>query len=371
MGSNGHGHDHSHGVRIDADRRYLSGALALIVAFLIAEVIVGLIAGSLALISDAGHMLTDAASIVLALIAIRLAAKPAKGRWTYGYQRAEILSAQANGLTLLLLAAWFVYEAIHRLITPPQVQGLLVFVTAVVGIGVNIGAAWLISKANRTSLNIEGAYQHILNDLYAFIATAIAGLVVMLTGFARADAIAALVVAALMIMAGYRLVRDSGRIFLEAAPADQDPDIIGPAMAQQPGVTEVHDLHIWAVTSGIPALSAHVLVEPGGDCHAVRRELESLLQGTFQVRHTTLQVDHAAGSGTAALGMPATGGGFGRHPGDDGVHRAELEPDCADPHGPRHHPDPGRPRPPAADQLPGTSSTAAERSRASSEIRPR
>ncbi|MGI8416997.1 MAG: cation diffusion facilitator family transporter [Nakamurella sp.] len=320
----GAGHDrggagHSHGIAADADRRYLSGALALIVAFLLTEVVVGVIAGSLALISDAGHMLTDAAAIALALFAIRLSAKPARGRWTYGFKRVEILSAQANGLTLLLLAAWFIYQAIRRLVHPPEVAGLLVFVTAIVGIGVNIAAAWLISKANRTSLNVEGAYQHILNDLYAFIATAVAGLVVMVTGFARADAIAALVVAALMIKTGYGLVRDSGRIFLEAAAVDQNPDVIGPAMAELTGVTEVHDLHIWVVTSGMPALSAHVLVEPAGDCHGVRRQLESLLRNNYRIDHTTLQVDHS-GAGTVSL--------------DSFL----ADPDCQDPHGPRHHP---------------------------------
>ena len=313
-----HGAGHNHNVAPDADRRYLTGALALIVVFLITEVVVGLIAGSLALITDAGHMLTDAASILLALIAIRLSAKPARGRWTYGYKRAEILSAQANGLTLLLLAVWFVYEGIHRLIDPPVVEGILVFITALVGIAINIAAAWLISKANRTSLNVEGAFQHILNDLYAFIATAIAGLVVALTGFARADAIAALVVAALMIKAGYGLVRDSGRIFLEGAPAGLDPDVIGPAMAERPGVEEVHDLHIWDVTSGLPALSAHVLVDPTGDCHAVRRDLEVLLHGDYKIEHTTLQVDHIQ-SGPVALGD------------------LRVAQDCVDPHGVRHH----------------------------------
>ena len=315
-----HGGDgHRHGVVADADRRYLTGALALIVAFLVTEVVVGLIAGSLALITDAGHMLTDAASIVLALVAIRLSAKPARGRWTYGYKRAEILSAQANGLTLLLLAVWFTYEGIRRLIDPPVVQGLLVFITALVGIVINIAAAWLISKANRTSLNVEGAFQHILNDLYAFIATAVAGLVVVVTGFARADAIAALVVAALMIKGGYGLVRDSGRIFLEGAPAGLDPDLIGPAMADRPGVEEVHDLHIWDVTSGMPALSAHILVDPSGDCHAVRRDLEVLLRGRYRIDHTTLQVDHVQ-SGPVGLGNLRVGE------------------DCADPHGLRHHP---------------------------------
>lgn len=313
------GNGHSHGVAGNADRRYLTGALVLIVAFMVAEVVVGLIAGSLALISDAGHMLTDAASIVLALIAMSLAARPAKGRWTYGYQRAEILSAQANGLTLLLLAVWFTYEAVRRLIDPSAVTGSLVLITALVGIVVNVAAAWLLSKANRTSLNVEGAFQHILNDLYAFIATAVAGLVVVLTGFARADAIATLVVAALMLRAGYGLVRESGRIFLEGAPANLDPGLIGPAMAQLAGVAEVHDLHIWDVTSGMPALSAHVLVDPTRDCHAVRRDLESLLKGTYGVDHTTLQVDHAQ-TGPVTLGDP--------------IGRA----DCDDPHGPRHVP---------------------------------
>jgi cobalt-zinc-cadmium efflux system protein len=193
----GHGHGDGHGVSADADRKW-SIALVLIVGFMAAEVVVGVLAHSLALISDAGHMLTDAASIVLALVAIRIAARPAGGHYTYGFKRVEILSAQANGITLLLLAVWFVYESVRRLINPPEVSGPLVLVTALVGIVINIAAAWSISRANRTSLNVEGAFQHILNDLYAFIGTAIAGAVVWLTGFARADAIAALLVAALM-----------------------------------------------------------------------------------------------------------------------------------------------------------------------------
>ncbi|HEY4570914.1 MAG TPA: cation diffusion facilitator family transporter, partial [Kribbella sp.] len=254
----------------DADRKVLSGALALIVGFMVAEVITGIAAGSLALITDAAHMLTDAIAIGLALIAIRLAARPPAGGFTYGFKRVEILSAQANGITLLLLAAYFVYEAVNRMIHPPEVKGGLVLITGLVGIAVNLLATWLISKANRSSLNIEGAFRHILNDLFAFIATAVAGLVVVLTGFTRADAIAALIVAALMLKAGVGLVRDSGRIFLEAAPAGLDPDDIGARLAALPDVHEVHDLHIWEITSGQPALSAHVLVAPGADCHAVQ-----------------------------------------------------------------------------------------------------
>jgi cobalt-zinc-cadmium efflux system protein len=288
-----HGHGgHSHGMTADADRKWLTLALVLIVGFMAAEVVVGVIAGSLALITDAGHMLTDAASIVLALVAIGLAARPARGDYTYGLKRAEILSAQANGITLLLLAAYFIFEGIRRLLDPGEVEGLLVLVTALVGIVVNVAASWCISRANRSSLNVEGAYQHILNDLYAFIATAIAGAVVWLTGFARADAIAALIVAALMIRAGWGLVRASGRIFLEAAPKGVDPDGVGKELAAIDAVVEVHDLHIWEITSGEAALSAHVIVGDGADCHAIRGDLERVLRDRHHIDHTTLQVDH-------------------------------------------------------------------------------
>ncbi|MFF9409160.1 cation diffusion facilitator family transporter [Streptomyces anandii] len=340
----GHGHDHgpaghSHGVSADADRRWLGGALALIIAFMAAEVVVGVVASSLALISDAAHMLTDAASIVLALVAMRLAARPARGGFTYGLKRAEILSAQANGLTLLLLGAWLAYEAVRRLVSPPPVRGGLMLATALVGIAVNVLAGWFISRANRTSLNVEGAYQHILNDLFAFIGTAIAALVVVLTGWARADAVATLVVVALMARAGYGLVRDSGRIFLEAAPAGLDPDAIGDELVAQRSVVEVHDLHVWTITSGEPALSAHVLVEPGGDCHAVRRNMQRLLSDAHGISHATLQVDHLgedAGSGgllqiTAPPASPD-------EPGAHGAHGRTSPAD--DTHGPVHRPGP-------------------------------
>jgi cobalt-zinc-cadmium efflux system protein len=308
----GHGHGHGHGVGRTADRRWLAAALALIVTFMAVEFVVGLIAGSLALISDAAHMLTDAAAIALALVAIRLAARPAQGGYTYGLRRAEILSAQANGITLLLLAAWFCYEGVRRLIDPPAVEGGLVLVTALVGIVVNVAATWCVSRADRSSLNVEGAFQHILNDLYAFIATAIAGLVVLTTGFARADALAALVVAGLMIKAGWALLRESGRIFLEAAPRGVDPDRIGTDLAAVEGVDEVHDLHIWEITSGEPALSAHVLVRPDVDCHAARLAIEQVLRAD-RITHTTLQVDHQEEVG----------------PGRDSAH-------CEQAHGPVH-----------------------------------
>jgi cobalt-zinc-cadmium efflux system protein len=288
------GHEgHSHGVNAGADSRYLAIGLALLVGFMLVEVVVGFIASSLALISDAGHMLTDAGSIGLALLTMRLAQRPARGAMTYGLKRAEILSAQANGITLLLLSAWFVYEAIRRLIDPPEVEGGLVLAIALLGIVVNLLATWTISRANRESLNVEGAFQHILTDLFAFIATAIAGDIIYFSGgYNRVDAIAALVVAVLMLRAGYGLVRDSGRIFLEASPKGLDPEAVGHAIASHPGVASVHDLHVWEVTSGFPALSAHVLVAEDEDCHAERRELEHLLEERFDLHHTTLQVDH-------------------------------------------------------------------------------
>src|SRR3954454_11504603 len=240
-------------------------------------------------------MLTDAAAIGLSLVAVRLAQRPAKGALTYGLKRTEILSAQFNGVTLLVLALLIIYEGIHRLINPPHVGGTAVLVVALVGIVVNLAATWTLSQANRRSMNVEGAFQHILTDLFAFIATAIAGAVIVLTGFGRADGIASLVVAVIMLRAAYGLLRDSGRVFLEAAPHGLDPDAIGLAMATEPGVKEVHDLHVWEVTSGFPALSAHVLVGQTTNCHEARRRLGAMLHGRFDVDHTTLQVDHEGG----------------------------------------------------------------------------
>ena len=291
----GGGRGHAHGVTPESDKRLLTAALGLIVAFMAGEIVVGLLAHSIALISDAAHMLTDAASIGLALVAMRLAARPPRGGYTYGLNRAEILSAQANGITLLVLSAWLTYEAVRRLISPPEVTGGWVLGTALAGVAVNLTATCLIGRANRESLNVEGVFQHIVTDLYAFVATAVAGLVIMLTGFGRADPIASLVVVALMVKAGVGLVRDSGRIFLEAAPHGLDPDRIGRALAGHPHVVEVHDLHIWQITSGMPAASAHVLVAVGEDCHAVRVDLERLLERDYHISHTTLQVDHASG----------------------------------------------------------------------------
>jgi cobalt-zinc-cadmium efflux system protein len=288
------GHHHDHGTLPGADRRWIAGALALIAAFMVSEVVVGLVADSLALLSDAAHMLTDVGALALALVAMRLAGQRPRGGYTYGLKRAEILSAQANGITLLLLAGWLAYEAVRRLAAPPSVHGGAVLIMASVGVVVNLVASWLIRRADRRSLNVEGAYLHILTDLAAFLATGLAGIVILLTGFDRADALASLVVVVLMTRAGAALVRESGRVLLEAAPAGLDPDQIGRDMAAQEGVVEVHDLHVWQITSNSPALSAHVLVDPARDCHQLRQVLAARLAAQYGLDHTTLQVEHAA-----------------------------------------------------------------------------
>jgi cobalt-zinc-cadmium efflux system protein len=285
-------HDHDHDRT--ADRRALATALTLIVAFMAFEVTMGIVAGSLALLADAGHMLTDALALAAALVAARLALRPAGGQWTFGLGRAEILAAQANGLTLLLVGIWVVYGAVRRLVSPPDVRGGVVLVVALVGIAVNLVATLVLSRADRGNLNVRGAFLHVATDLAAFAGTALAGGLVLATGWDRFDPIAGLLVAALMVRSAWSLLRDSGRIFMEASPAGIDPEAVARAVAEDEDVVEVHDLHVWTVTSGFPALAAHVLVSPGSDCHAARRRLQRLLEERFHVHHVTLQVDHVA-----------------------------------------------------------------------------
>jgi cobalt-zinc-cadmium efflux system protein len=298
--AHGHAHEagraHAHGSSREADRESLKRALALILLFMAAEIVAAILASSLALLSDAAHMLTDAAALALSLAAARLATRPAHGAMTYGLGRVEILSGQANGVTLLILGALIVYGAINRLVSPPAVKGAVVLGVALAGVAVNLLVAWILGRGSGQprSLNLEGSYRHILTDLYGFIATAVAAVVIIATGFSRADPIASLLIAALMLRAAYDLLKASGRVFMEAAPAGLDPDRIGHVLAAQPGVVEVHDLHVWEVTSGFPALSAHVVVRAGDDCHERRRALQRLLQDEFGVQHTTLQVDHEA-----------------------------------------------------------------------------
>jgi cobalt-zinc-cadmium efflux system protein len=296
-----HSHGHAHGPGAGSDRRYLLTALALLAAFMLAEVITAILSGSLALLSDAGHMLSDVGAIGGALWAMALAARPPSGKWTYGWKRAEILSAAANGITLLVVAGIVTVEAIGRLIHPPAVDGGPVIAVAAAGIVVNVAAAWLLARANRSSLNVEGAFRHVLTDLYGFIGTVIAGIIIVTTGFTRADAIASLLVVALMGKAAWELLRDSGRVLLEAAPEDMDLEEVRAHLSGVAHVLGVHDLHAWTVTSGLPALSAHIVIADPcfHDGHAPRLldELQACLAGHFDVEHSTFQLEAAAHAG--------------------------------------------------------------------------
>jgi cobalt-zinc-cadmium efflux system protein len=287
-------HHHEHGTHADADVRPLAAALVLIVAFMAAEVAAGAVADSLALLSDAAHMLVDAAALGLSVWAARLHRRPPGGRMTFGFARAGILSAQANGVTLLVLGVLIVVEAIQRLVSPPTVHAPLVVATAGVGAVVNLTAIWQVSRANRASLNVEGSFRHLLTDFFAFAATAVAGVVVWTSGFERADPIASLLVAASMLVAARPLLAKTGRILLEAAPEGVEPEEIAAAIRAHDGVRSLHDLHVWEIGSGFPSLSAHVLVGRDEDCHRVRRELEALLNDRFALEHTTLQVEHTS-----------------------------------------------------------------------------
>jgi cobalt-zinc-cadmium efflux system protein len=288
-------HFHPHGSgRHSADRRSLAIALILLVVVMAVEIAFGIFAGSLALLADAGHMFTDSLALALALFAVGLASRPPGGRWTFGLGRVEVLSAQANGISLLLVGAWITYSAVRRLISPPEVKGLIVLIVALAGAAANVGAVAALARGRSESINIRGAFLHVTTDLAGFLGTALAGGLIFVTGWNRLDPIASLGVAVLCFLAAFSLIRDSMRIILEGAPGHIDPEELGRALASEPEVVEVHDLHVWTVTSGFPALSAHVLVTQASDCHAVRARLATMLAERFEIDHTTLQVDHVS-----------------------------------------------------------------------------
>ena len=298
MTSDRAGHDHPHAVSAATDVRILLVALSIIVTFLVAELVAAIIGGSLALLADAGHMLTDAAALGVSAWAIRLAARPAQGRWTYGLKRAEILSAAANGVTLVAIAIVIFVEAVQRLIAPQPVAGGLVLVVALVGAVVNVAAGWVLAKANQASLNVRAAYAHILTDLYAFVGTAIAGLVIVVSGWRRADSVASLFVVVLMARTAWGLLRDAGRILLQGAPDDLDLGDVRAHLIEVAHVLDVHDLHAWTLTSGHLTLSAHVVVEAegfdGGRAPQILDALQDCLVSHFAIDHATFQLEPPA-----------------------------------------------------------------------------
>jgi cobalt-zinc-cadmium efflux system protein len=293
--------DHSHRSTSDSDTRYVLGALVLITLFFIVEVTAAFVGSSLALLADAGHLLTDVIALAVSAWALRLATRPAQGRWTFGLRRAEILSAAANGVTLIAIALVIGVEAIERLVTPHRVEGALVLTIALVGAAVNVAATFVLSKANRRNLNIRGAYLHILTDLYAFIGTAIAGLVIVLTHWQRADSVASLFVVALMVRSAWSLLRDAGKVLLQGAPDNLDLNDVRVHLAEVAHVLDVHDLHAWTVSSDLPTLSAHVVVDDGcfnsGDAPRILDALQACLEEHFAIAHATFQLEPATHEG--------------------------------------------------------------------------
>ncbi len=277
-------------------------ALALIGGFFVVEVVAGLLAGSLAVLADAAHMLSDTGSLALAFLASWLAARPATPQRSFGFRRAEILAALANGIALVAVSIWIFVAAIARLSDPPSVPGGWIIVVGVVGLAVNAAAAWVLTRAGARSLNVRAALTHVLADLLGSIGVIAAGAVVLATGWEYADPIAALAIALLVLLSSWRILRESVGILLEETPEGIDAIEVGHALAAGEGVVQVHDLHIWTITSGFPALAAHVLVEPGSDTRAVRVELERILHERFGLDHTTLQVEHAGSETVVALG---------------------------------------------------------------------
>lgn len=292
-------HEHDHRAE---SRRALAVALALTASFTVVEVVGGFFTGSLAVLADAVHMLSDNVSLAIALVAAWLAAKPETPQRTFGYKRAEVLAALANGVLLVALAIWIFVEAAMRLSDPPEVLGGWMLVIALVGLGVNIAAASVLWGARGESLNVEGALRHVGADLLGSVGIAVAAVVILATGWLEADPLVSFVIGVLVLASAWGILRDATSILLESSPKEIDTEALGARLAGAPGVVEVHDLHVWTITSGFMALSAHVLVRPGEDCHARRRELERLLRDEFGIAHTTLQVDHASEGRLVELG---------------------------------------------------------------------
>ncbi len=302
MGEHGRSHDHGHGPvgAGEGDRRALIVALSLLAAFMVFEVGAAVFSNSLVLLADAGHMLVDVGAIAGSLIAIRLAARPETGSHTYGLKRAEILAAAVNAIALLVVSILVTYDAVTRLVHPSAVDGAVLIVVAAVGVVVNLAATVSVAQADRRSLNIEGAFRHILTDLYGFIGTLLAGVVIVVWGYDRADAVASLVVVVLMVKAAVELLRPSVQILLQATPDDIDLEEVRQHLLELPEGQSVHDLHAWTLTSSLPILTAHVVVTDdcftSGEAGRVLDHLQECLSGHFDVAHSTLQFESAGHS---------------------------------------------------------------------------
>jgi len=282
-----------HPRRANNGTRRLSIALVIVATIMVAEVIGGLLSNSLALLGDAGHMLVDALALGISLIAIRVARRPATTTRTFGYHRVEIMAALANGVILGLVAMYIFYEAYQRFLAPPEVEPALMMAVAGVGLVANVSAMWLLREVRRDNLNMKAAFWHILGDTISSLGVIAGGVVIAVTGWSRVDPIIAVLIGCIILWGAVRLVRESADILLEAAPKDIQTDEVARMIAAIPGVEDVHDMHIWTITSGIHALSAHLLIEDqtvaqSGD---IARAVERDLARRFNITHTTLQLE--------------------------------------------------------------------------------
>lgn len=285
-------HAHAHGDSRAKSKRALGLTLALTSAFFVAEVIGGILTGSLALLADAAHMLSDSVSLALALFAVWLAQRPSTPQRTFGLNRAEILAALANGVTLVAISIWIWVEAIRRLDEPGDIVGGWMLVVAVAGLFVNGAAIAILHRVGEHSLNVTAAMRHVIADFLGSIGVIVAALIIVVTGWEYADPIVSIFIGILVLASSWTILRDTTQILLEGAPPGIDVSEVGREMASVPGVVEVHDLHVWMITSGFPALAAHVMVASDDDCHLKRLEVAEMLRSRFGIDHATLQMDH-------------------------------------------------------------------------------
>ena len=294
-GCHHHGtHEHAHDLR-GASRRHLTAALVLIVGYMIAEIIGGIISGSLALIADAGHMLADAASIGLALAALHFSARPASARRTFGYRRLEILAALVNAVTLWLIAAWVVYEAYHRFTVMPDVRGDIMLSVGSVGLVVNLVAAWILHRSAGHSVNVEGAYQHVMADLLGSIGVVVSGILVWGFNWRIADPILSVIIGILILVSSWRLLGKVIHVLLQGVPQHVDIGRLCRKMEEVAGVGSIHDLHVWSLASDYDVLTAHVVVDPDvEEMGFIRNRLREIASRDFGIRHVTLQLEDTA-----------------------------------------------------------------------------
>jgi cobalt-zinc-cadmium efflux system protein len=272
-------------------------ALAINLAMLVAAVVGGIVTGSLALLADAGHVVSDVGAIALGLAAAGLAARPGAARRTFGYERSEVIAALANGVALVVIAVLIVVAAISRLEDPPSVEAGGVLAIGVFGLAGNAAAAWVLARGDRSDINLEGVLRHAAADALGSLAVVVSSIVILASDWTAADPIASLAIAVLIAASSVRLIREPLDVLMEAAPEGVDPDELGRAICETDGVVSVHELHVWTVTSGFDALAAHVVVGEAGDRDRARREVEYLLRDRFGIEHTTLQMEEEGREG--------------------------------------------------------------------------